>query len=150
MRNKLITSIVIILVLFLAIGVTSLAKKGEYFHYNGIYPDFTWWEIHCGQEGAAPEYGGEVVVHYEAVNKWVLDRWKLGEEEWEIKQALTQNGTATIYEIGDVSSELCNLYFSSVPPDGGLGNKLDTKGFRVVENTQGLVEKKKTGMECGN
>lgn len=84
--------------------------------------------------GPAKTFGQPVLVHYTAVNKWVLNKQPSG-EGWNIEQALTQRGTADVY---DATTGV--PYTDSWGTNGLKGDLL--KGglkFHVVENTKGYA-----------
>ncbi|MBD3156015.1 MAG: hypothetical protein GF368_05180 [Candidatus Aenigmarchaeota archaeon] len=82
--------------------------------------EFDYWQEYSGW-GPALYYGEDVNIHYEATNRWVLNKEEMGENDWYIEQSLTQRGTAWIYNLDE--------------------NLLDKRNFRVVEITKGYVDK---------
>ena len=80
--------------------------------------EFDYWQDYSGW-GPALYYGQYVNIHHVSVNTWVLNIWDNGDGTWTIRQELTQNGKAYVYDVD--------------------GNLIDTKNFRVVEVTQGIV-----------
>jgi hypothetical protein len=82
--------------------------------------DFNYWQDYYGW-GPALFYGQNVKIHYLAVNTGVLNMKDNGDGTWTIDQELTQKGFAHIYDITGTTL-------------------LDTKNFRVIEITQGIVD----------
>jgi|GEM_PF-6649536 len=80
--------------------------------------EFDYWQDY--DWGPAVYYGQDVRINYVATNTWVLKMKDNGDGTWTIRQTLTQNGVAYVYDI--TGSTL-----------------LDTKNFRVVEVAHGTV-----------
>ena len=117
--------IIIFLITFVGTGTAMAGKPST--------SEFTWWQAYCGW-GPGEYYGENVLVHYESINRWVLNK-QATDGGWNIEQALTQSGTADVYELGDVS---CSQWSASEPT--GYGDLIASGlKFHVVENTKGHV-----------
>ena len=116
----------VITAILLAIVVTVMAGKPS-------TAEFTWWQFYDGW-GPAEYYEQPVLVEYTATNRWVLNK-QATDGGWNIKQALTQNGTANVYDAASGDS-----FTDSLGTTGFKGELIESGlNFRVVENTIGFV-----------
>lgn len=60
------------------------------------YAEFDYWQEYSGW-GPALYYEETVQVHYVALNKWTMTRKELDSGNWWVRQSLTQNGTAYVW-----------------------------------------------------
>jgi hypothetical protein len=122
-KIKFFATLLALLTIIMVVPV-ALAEKPS------VQDDFVWWQSYDGW-GPGEYYGQKVLVHYTAVNKWVLQK-KAINGDFQVVQTLWQNGNVTIYEYSGSNVA------GTTQPSSGIGAVIDTKLFRVVEVTRGI------------